>query len=80
VRSGIIIADDRNGSKSEVTPRYDEGRFTPETGHRRTNRQVDLVAFMHSEFKRAPTDPMPVICYLQRHSIRPGRDTSVVGH
>src|SRR6516225_1747061 len=34
---------------------------------------------MHSEFNRARTDPMPVICYLQRHSIRPGWDTSVVG-
>jgi len=64
------------GSKPEVTPRHDEVCFTPETGHRRTNRQVGLVmevrAFMHSEFKRL----LSVICYLQRHSIRPGWDTS----
>ena len=56
----------------------------PGTRHRRTNRQVGLLtvvrALMHSEFKRAPTDPMPVICYLQRHSIRLGWDTSVVSH
>src|SRR5262245_51328494 len=32
---------------------------------------------MHSEFNRAHTDPMPVICYSQRHSVR---DTSVLGH
>jgi len=35
---------------------------------------------MHSEFNRARTDSMPVICYSQRHSIRPGWDTSVLGH
>jgi hypothetical protein len=37
-------------------------------------------AFMHSKFKRARTDPMPVICYSQRHFIRPSWDTSVRGH
>ena len=33
--------------------------------------------FMHSECKRMRTDPIPIICYSQRHSIRPGWDTSV---
>jgi len=36
--------------------------------------------FMHSECKRVRTDPIPIICYSQRHSIRPGWDTSVFGH
>ena len=35
---------------------------------------------MHSECKRVRTDPMSIICYSQRHSIRPGWDTSVFGH
>src|SRR6516164_121993 len=58
-------------NRSRVGP--GRSQLTPPITHRILNLIDQMV-------KRAPTDPMPVICYLQRHSIRPGWDTSVVGN
>jgi hypothetical protein len=47
-----------------------EGIIFARGGRRRVGLLVmEVRAFMHSEFKRTRTDPMPVICYSQRHFI-----------